>query len=159
MIGNRYDAAVDIDRMQHGWRGTIKLAVFPIGSRLIGCFNVDRDGVGEFAAALEQRAGQAPDDLTVPRNERDRLALEPASAPQAWQEFFLNTLGALRRDELTRPPADHIFTHQTQALEQGVVNVQITPVLADGGRHDRRLAKQPLIVGRRAHSGTLYGIP
>ena len=107
---------------------------------------------------FDHRVGQARYDVTTLRHECDRLVLEPAGPPQRGEQLFLDALRTLRGNEFGGTPANHFFACIAQPLHEGVVNVEVTAVLADRGRHGWRLAKQPLIVVDCGHPGSLYEI-
>ncbi len=52
VVGDGHDAPVGVDRVQHGRCGAIQLAIFPVGSGLIGPFRIDRDGTQEHPVRI-----------------------------------------------------------------------------------------------------------
>ncbi len=160
MVGDRHDVAIGIDGVQHCRCRAVLLAIFPVGPRPVGDLGIHGNGTDAtpFGVVLEQGAGQAVDDLPVLCHEVDRLHVEPAGSPQGRQQLLFNAPHGIRGLEVTRPPADHVAAREAQSREERVADIEVMAVFADSGRHPRRAAKQPTIVGIRSHADHLYEI-
>ena len=70
-----------------------------------------------------------------------------------------DAFGRFRRREFLRTVPNHVLELIAKALQHGVVNVEIGAVFGDRRRHDRRLAKQPLVIVLGNHRRIIYEIP
>ncbi len=137
VIGDGNNQAITIDRVQHCWRRAVERSVFEVCARLIRNFRIHGDGAHELALViiLNDRVGQAVDDIARTGDETDRFVFQLPGAPQSGSQFIAHTRCAVRRRELFRAPADHLFAFVAQTLEHGVIHVEVDAVFGNRGRH------------------------
>ena len=160
VIRNGHYQPGGIDRVQHGRRRTVQGAVFEIDSRLVRYLRVHGNGAQERALAVELDKGvrHAVDDFARTRDKAHWFVFQLAHPPQRRSQFLGDTPRTFGRREFVWPMADHFPSLIPQALEHRVIDVEVYAVFGNRRCHDRRLAKQPLIVVLGDHAGMIYEI-
>ncbi len=111
-----------------------------------------------FGIVLDYRIADAIDNLPGLGYKTQELAFQFPGAAQRRTKFFLDAPCAVGSDEFEGPPADHLLACIAEPALERIVDIEVPAVLVDGGRHRRRLAKQPLVIVISAHPASLYEI-
>src|SRR5690606_32660509 len=119
-VADVQDAAVRVDRVQHGRRRAVELAELLLEARLLTDLGVDDDHAQPVLAALGDGAREAVNALALLRREVDGYAVEAALAPQHGQVFGHDAVRGFGARQVLRPAVTQLLERVAEALEPGV---------------------------------------
>jgi hypothetical protein len=84
--------------------------------------------------------------------------VELSGTPQRRSKLFFDATRCFGGHTDVRALSDEFLAGVAHALDECIVDVEVTAILADRRSHRRRLAKQPLVIIDTYHRASLYDI-